>query len=191
MPLTEKRAFKTGELLRRLHAATATFVPAQDEVWSPWFGRILGDSDRIIGHCDVGPWNIVQQNDQKLVLIDWDYAGPVDPLIDLAQACWLNAKLHDDIVAQNEHLPSLHERARHLRALLEGYQLPNEERIGLVETMIQFAVHSTAAEADEAGIMPDVDTAAIDRNVLWGMAWRSRAAVWMLKNRRTLERAVL
>ena len=37
-------------------------------------------------------------------LINWDHAGPVDPLTELAQACRLNAKLHDDVVAVREGL---------------------------------------------------------------------------------------
>mgnify|MGYP000462372643 CR=1 FL=1 len=57
-------------------------------------------------------------------LIDWEYAGPVDPLVELAQACWLNAKLHDDVVAEIEGLPSLAEHAQQLRAILDGYELP-------------------------------------------------------------------
>ena len=40
-----------------------------------------------------------------VALIDWETAGPVDPLVELAQLCWLNAKLHDDIVAGIERLP--------------------------------------------------------------------------------------
>ncbi|MGZ4433218.1 MAG: hypothetical protein ACXVW7_06265 [Trebonia sp.] len=34
-----------------------------------------------------------------VALIDWETAGPVDPLVELAQLAWLNAKLHDDVVA--------------------------------------------------------------------------------------------
>ena len=49
-----------------------------------------------------------------VALIDWEFAGPVDPLVELAQLCWLSAKLHDDIVAELEGLPPLAERARQL-----------------------------------------------------------------------------
>jgi thiamine kinase-like enzyme len=58
-----------------------------------------------MGHCDVAPWNIVARAGMPVALIDWEFAGPVDPLVELAQACWLNAKLHDDIVAEREGLP--------------------------------------------------------------------------------------
>jgi aminoglycoside phosphotransferase (APT) family kinase protein len=46
------------------------------------------------------PWNIVARDGMPVALIDWEFAGPVDPLVELAQAAWLNAKLHDDLVAQ-------------------------------------------------------------------------------------------
>ena len=42
-----------------------------------------------------------------MALIDWETAGPADPMIELAQACWLNAKLFSDDVAEREGLPSL------------------------------------------------------------------------------------
>jgi hypothetical protein len=42
-----------------------------------------------------------------VALIDWEWAGPVDPRIELAEVCWANAGLHDDIVAEREGLPSL------------------------------------------------------------------------------------
>lgn len=48
---------EVGRLLRDLHAAAATFVPAPDACWRPWFGRELPGSRRVIGHCDTGPWN--------------------------------------------------------------------------------------------------------------------------------------
>jgi aminoglycoside phosphotransferase (APT) family kinase protein len=66
----------------------------------PWFGRALGGAERVIGHYDVAPWNIVARGGRAEALIDSDRAGPVDPLVELAQACWLNAKLHDDLVAE-------------------------------------------------------------------------------------------
>jgi hypothetical protein len=28
-------------------------------VWFDWHGRDLGGRERVIGHCDVAPWNVV------------------------------------------------------------------------------------------------------------------------------------
>lgn len=189
-PWTEEGAFAVGSLLQRVHRATASFVPPDEAQWRPWHGRRLGSSPRIIGHCDVGPWNIVVRHDLPVALIDWDYAGPVDPLVELAEACWLNAKLHDDIVAEREGLPPLSERVKHLRAIVDGYGLDAKRRTGLVDLMIEFAVSSTAAEANESNIMPDTDLANVHPDVLWAMAWRARAAAYMQRNRKTLASAL-
>jgi aminoglycoside phosphotransferase (APT) family kinase protein len=119
-------------------------------------------------------------------LIDWEVAGPVDPTYDLAQACWLNAQLHDDDVAERQGLPPLDERARHLRLILDGYELPRSERVGFVDKMIEFAVQDAAAEATEAGVTPETR----DPEALWGVTWRTRSAAWMLRYRSVLEAAL-
>lgn len=176
-----------GVLLRELHEATATFRPPPDAVWFPWHGRDLGSPGKVIGHCDVAPWNIVARQGMPVALIDWETAGPVDPLVELAQLCWLNAKLHDDIVAASEHLPRLADRARQLAAIVDGYGLPVAQRRGFIDRIIEFAICDTAGEADDAAITPDTTAHPI---ALWAMAWRARSAAWMIRNRRVLEAAL-
>jgi hypothetical protein len=176
-----------GGLLRELHKASAAFVPPPDAVWFPWHGRDLGGPGRIVGHCDVAPWNIVAARGLPVAFIDWETAGPVDPLVELAQLCWLNAKLHDDEVAEREGLPPVAERARHLAAILAGYGLPARERSGFFDLMVEFAICDTAAEADDAGVTPELTSHPI---ALWAMAWRARSAAWMIRNRQVLEHAI-
>ena len=108
-------------------------------------------------------------------LIDWEVAGPVDPIYDLAQTCWLNAQLHDDDVAERQGLPPLKDRALHLRLILDGYELPKSQRIGIVDKMIEFAVQDAANEAIEGRVAPDTR----DTSALWGITWRTRSAAWM------------
>ncbi|WP_244563978.1 phosphotransferase [Ensifer aridi] len=57
-PWSDEAMDALGRLMRRLHAATASFRPPADAMWRPWFGRDLGVPD-IIGHCDVlpGTWS--------------------------------------------------------------------------------------------------------------------------------------
>lgn len=190
-PWSAEGAAGVGRLLRELHDATATYVPPPDAQWAPWFGRELGGSKRVIGHCDAAPWNIVARQGRPVALIDWETAGPVDPLVDLALAAWLNAKLHDDRVAAREGLPPLDVRARQLRAIADGYRLPRAARMHLVEQIIEVAIHATAAEADEAGILPDTPATSLDPQVLWGLAWRARGAAWIMRHRRVLEAALI
>jgi hypothetical protein len=176
-----------GGLLRDLHLATSSFRPDARAVWFPWHGRDLGGSVRVIGHCDVAPWNIVARRGLPVALIDWEFAGPVDPLVELAQLCWLNAKLHDDIVAEREGLPPLAERARQLAAIADSYGLTARQRAGLFGTIVDFVVSDTAREADDAGVTPEMTSHPV---ALWAIAWRARSAAWLIRNRATLESAL-
>ncbi len=179
-----------GQLLRDLHTATASFRPPQDAVWWAWFGRSLGGPAHCFGHCDVGPWNIVTRQGLAFALIDWERAGPVDPLVDLVQACWLNCKLYDDIVAEREGLPPLAERAFQLRALLDAYGLAASQRDGFVERILEFVVHATANEADEAAVTPDTTSNQTAPELVWALSWRARSAAWIYRNRAVLQNAL-
>ncbi len=182
-----------GQLLRELQEATASFQPAPEAVWQRWFGRDLGAPTRVISHCDVAPWNVVARNGLPIALIDWEHAGPVDPVVELAQACWLNAKLHSDDVTEREGLPPLAERARQLRAMVDAYGLPAEARRGFVDRIIEFVLCDTAEQADEAEIRPEtteLKTAALGYNPLWALAWRARAGAWIVRHRAVLQNAL-
>jgi len=175
-----------GLLLRELHEATAGYLPPAGAIWRPWFGRRLGGGPTVIGHCDVGPWNLLAHDDAGMALIDWENAGPVDPLVELAQACWLNAQLHDDDIAAANDLPAIRDRARHLRLIVDGYRLPAAERPRLVSLMIELAMQDAAEQARDAGVTPTFT----DPAPLWGITWRTRSAAWMLTHRRTLSQAL-
>lgn len=187
----EDAAGAVGQLLRGLHDAAATFVPPPEARWKPWFGRALPGSRPVIGHCDTGPWNIIARDGQPAALIDFEFAGPVDAMWELAQAAWLNAQLHDDDVAELAGLPDLAARGRQLRLILDGYGLPSGQRRDFVDKMITFAVHSARAEAVEAGVTPETTSGVTGTGYpfAWAITWRSRSASWMLTNRSSLQRA--
>lgn len=181
--------YEIGVLLRNLHCATASFRPPSNAVWRNWFGRQLGQPS-VFGHCDFASWNVVARDGMPYALIDWDYAGPVDPCVELAQVCWLNAKLHDDIVAKLEGLPDVNVRASHLRAIIDGYGIAQKEREGFIENLLEFVVLATANEADEAKLNIDTPIAEIDQQVPWALAWRARSAAWIIKNKSILHKAI-
>jgi len=188
-PFTDAGLVELGRTVRRLHDATATFVAPVDARWFDWHGREWGSPSaaRIISHCDLAPWNVVIRDGLPVGLIDWEFAGPVDELVAMAQVCWLNVKLHDDIVAEAEGLPPLTERARQLRLLVDAYEMPAPQRHALVQTMIEFALSEVAWEADDANVVPGADP---DTDGLWAMAWRARAGRWMMRHRVVLENAL-
>ena len=190
-PWSIEGAAGVGHLLRKLHEATATYEPPPDAVWPPWFGRRLGGPNRIIGHCDVAPWNIAMRDGLPVALIDWETTGPVDPMIELAQTCWLNAKLFDDDVAEREGLPSLEVRARQLRAIVDAYGLTMAEKRRIVDLIIGYAIHDAAQTADEFNVTPDMADPMPDGfPIIWGLTWRVRAAAWVYRNRDALEKAI-
>jgi hypothetical protein len=190
-PSTLDGVASVGALLRQIHTATGSFRAPVDTVWYPWFGRRLGSRPQVIGHCDVTPWNIVARDARAVAIIDWERSDLVDPLVELAQACWLNAKLHDDVVAQREGLPSVDERGRQLRAIIDGYGLPAARRRGFVERIIEFTVHDASDEADLAHVTADTTLEDVNQEVPWALAWRIRAAAWQMRHRRVIERTLL
>jgi hypothetical protein len=176
-----------GRMLRKLHEATTTLRPPENSTWREWFGREMsGNGRRVFGHCDVGPWNIVARDGTPVAFIDWEVAGPVDSLVEFAQACWLNVQLHDDDVAKRQCLPSAEVRARQVREMADSYGLDARERAALVDTMVAYAIHDAANQAAEVPVTPETD----DPAPLWGLAWRTRAAAWMLRNRSLLDRSL-
>ena len=180
-----------GGLLRRAHDASATFTPPPDARWQPLFTRTLPGTRPVIGHGDVGPWNVLAQPDGGYALIDWEFAGPVDAVWELAQAAWLNAQLHDDDVAESHDLPAPAIRARQVRLLLDGYGLPGADRVGFVDKLIEFAVRAARAEAVDQQVTADSPAVtATGFPVLWAITWRTRSAAWTLDHRRLLERAL-
>jgi hypothetical protein len=183
-PWSDEALVEVGLMLRRLHDVTASFNPAFDAAWQPWFLRELGESRRIISHGDVTPWNMVTKDGMPFTLIDWEYAGPVDPLVELARVCWLFPQLHDDDVAEMVGLPPLNVRARQLRLLIDAYGVSPDQRKKLFDLILQVVVCETAEDAIEAQITPDSE------GPLWGLAWRARSAAWILRNRTVLEQAL-
>jgi hypothetical protein len=186
-PWSDDAMVALGRMIRRLHDATASFRPPANAAWRAWFGRDLGESDRIIGHCDAAPWNIVARDRKPVALIDWEVAGPVDRLTDVAMASWANAQLYDDddVVAMNG-LPDAAARMRQVRLFVDAYGLRARERKQLSERIIAFAALSAANETVEQKITPETTHAPR----VWGIAWQTRSVAWIIRNRPLLDRAL-
>jgi hypothetical protein len=187
-PWPEAALFNLGRMLADFHRASTRFTPPPDAQWRPWFGRDLGQGASIIGHCDLGDWNIIAADNQPVAFIAWEQAGPVDPLVELAQLCWLNAHLFDDDLMARLNLPPLSVRARYLRLMVDGYGLAAQDRARLVPIMIDLAIADAANEAAQAGLTPD-STSPV--GALWAMAWRARSAAWIGRHRGVLEGALV
>jgi aminoglycoside phosphotransferase (APT) family kinase protein len=188
---SEEAIWRIGELLRQVHDIGATFDPGPDASWRPWFARSLPGSRPVLGHGDLGPWNILAREGDPVAFIDWDNAGPVDALWEVAQAGWLNAQLHDDDVAALNDLPETTRRIQQLVALLDGYGLERSARPALADMMIEFAIRSAREEAAGANVEPDTSSPTESGfPLLWAVTWRTRAAAWMLDHRTQLRAAL-
>jgi hypothetical protein len=131
------------------------------------------------------------RDEMPVAFIDWDNAGPVDAIWELAHVTWLNAQLHDDDVAALNELGTASFRALQCRLVLDGYELDTRHRVGFVDRMIEFAVRSVRDEAITQGVAPETTSPAPDGfPVLWAIAWRARAAAWMMDHRSVIERAI-
>jgi hypothetical protein len=179
-PWSDDAIWQVGRLLRELHDATASFQPPVDAVWQRWLFHSDGPGS-VVGHCDTGPWHIVARDGRPAALIDWTLAGPIDRRDEIAATAWWNAQLHDD-----DKLPDAAVRGAQVRSFLDGYELRSAERAGLVTHMIEFAIRDCAWEA----IRAQVTAESTDATPLWALAWRARAAAWMLRHRPTLEQAI-
>jgi hypothetical protein len=181
---SDEGIWNVGRLLRELHKATSSFRPVRP-VWQPWW--MHDDSPGcLIGHCDAGPWHTVAQAGRPIGFVNWELAGPVDRLDEVAATALWNAYLRDDDIAQRYDLPDVTVRARQVELFLDGYELPMCERKGMITRMIEFAIRDCAAEAVMAGITPE----STDPAPLWALAWRARAAAWIIRHRAVLERNV-
>jgi Phosphotransferase enzyme family len=185
-PWSDQAIHELGSLIRRLHDATASFQPPADALWRPWFGRAVGTPD-IIGHCDAAPWNVVSRHGRPIALIDWEAAGPVDRLTEIAMAVWNNVQLYDDDVAEMNGLPEARHRVRQVRIFADGYGLPASARHRLGYRIIEFAAESAANEVIEQQITPKTQHAPR----VWGIAWQTRSVAWLIRNHRDLESALV
>ena len=180
-----------GRLLKDLHTLTSQWTPPADANWRPWFLREMVGPRPVIGHGDLGPWNILARDGRPVAFIDWDRAGPLDPVWELAHVTWQNAQLYDDDVAEMNDLPDAAQRAMQARLILDGYGLDFSDRVGFVERMIHLAVWSAREEAVEHNVTPErASPSPGGFPVLWAVTWRSRSAAWMIDRRVMLQRVI-
>ena len=184
---SDEAMHELGRLMRRLHDATASFQPPPDVVWQDSFLRASPtDPDAVYSHGDAARWNVVARNNLPATLIDWELAGPVDRLDELAHTAWLNAQLYDDAVCAQQGQSPPTQRIPQLRHFADGYGLAADDRQELVTRFIDVSILSSAQDAIDAGIAPG----STDHPLVWGVVWRTRSAAWLVRNRALIERAL-
>jgi hypothetical protein len=109
-------------LVRRLHDASARFVPPPDATWSTEMADPEGGP--VICHNDVCLENLVYRNQVAVGLLDFDFAAPGRRLYDLAQFARMNVPMDsdDDAVLLGRAPPF--DPFRRLRIVADAYGLP-------------------------------------------------------------------
>jgi len=115
---------RVGRLIREFHAAAKSFVPPEG---AQWLVAIKPDSESMICHHDLAPWNLVRDG-ERWVFIDWDGSGPGSVLWDVAYAA-------------QSFVPLIHggepaKDALRLRCFVDGYGLNRSQRERLPELMV-------------------------------------------------------
>ena len=116
---------RAGNLIRKLHDASSSFVPP---VSAHWENPSIPDGYDILCHNDLAPWNLVCGVD-RWAFIDWDNAAPATRLWDLAWAAISFPPVEPDC--------DLSMAARAIHALGDGYGVEPSEYSKLIELMVR------------------------------------------------------
>jgi aminoglycoside phosphotransferase (APT) family kinase protein len=130
---SEEALLDAVDWLREYHAAVAGYVPPAD---AHWRFRERWRPGLIIAHNDAGPHNAAWQGGSISGFFDWDFAGPAEPVWDLAYLAFAWVPLYDsELDAQ---------RPRRLRRLMDryGHRGPVDEFQRLVAKRVRYTAES-------------------------------------------------
>ena len=106
-------------LVAEFHDAIVDFDPPADTQWADGSSELR--PGQIVCHRDLGPHNIVWREDGAVAIIDWDFAGPGDPLDDVAFLAFTTVPMRDDAYCAACGFEDVPDRARRLRLICETY----------------------------------------------------------------------
>ena len=132
---------QVGRWLRRLHDATATFVPPPDERW--FIGGTVGPG-LVVGHQDAAPYNAVMDGDRLAGFCDWDMAAPSAPEFDLALSALWWVPLCPPSAVEQLGFHDFAGRSRRLHLLLDAYGYDGDRR-AFGRVVVQRAQRQSAA----------------------------------------------
>ena len=148
--LTEAALVSVADLLRRYHAAVASFDPAGHTWPRPIPARFRTG---LVSHNDVHPANLVFRDGRAVALIDFDLAGPGSAIWDFAAAARYWAPLTGDQDIADSRQGRALER---FRTFLHASRLPWADRRQVAEAVVSnhdwtYAVVTEAAAAGHEG----------------------------------------
>jgi aminoglycoside phosphotransferase (APT) family kinase protein len=151
---SEAALIAAGGLVRQLHDAARGYRPADTGYR---FHPCPPRPGEIVSHGDLGPWNTVYRDGVPVAFIDWDSAGPVDPMVDLAAAAWAFVPLAPPGQLREAGFDPVPDLAARLRLFVDAYGpanrraiLPALQRCRLASAERVKYAPVTAAEAADA-----------------------------------------
>jgi aminoglycoside phosphotransferase (APT) family kinase protein len=134
MVVPEEGLCSLARFLREYHEATKGFVLPAGLRWA--FDDVSPSAGQVICHGDVGPWNVVWRDGRPVGLVDFDFAGPGDPLLDVAYTLEYVAPFCDDKEAVRWRAYARPpDRRRRIAVFAEAYGLPSTS--GVVDAVIE------------------------------------------------------
>jgi hypothetical protein len=137
----DRRLVAMARLLREYHEAVAGYRPV-DARWAVTVATNAGVGPaappvpgELICHGDFGPWNLVWRGTEPVGIIDWDYALPHRPLLDVAYALEYVAPFRDDAECMRSlRYPAPPDRRARLERFATAYGLT--DLTGLADAVI-------------------------------------------------------
>lgn len=117
---------QVGQWMRRIHDATAAFVPPKDE---QWFTGTTMRPGWIVGHQDAAPYNAVMDGDRLAGFFDWDMASPSPREDDLAFSALVWVPLTAPDAGEQSVASDARDRSRRLHLLLDAYRYDGDRRV--------------------------------------------------------------
>lgn len=168
-----------GRWIRDFQAAQMGFVVDPAKPWRRASGDALGRG-QVIAHHDVSPYNTVRRRDGPLVVLDWDFARPGDPVEDLAWAAWRWAPLmagtwwHAEYgVGQGQDVRA--HQQRNISAILDGYG-PSQTQRDVLPSAIYDQMASHAADVEDMALTDPAFASLVERD--FARVARSDARWW-------------
>lgn len=137
---TPEACWAIGRWIRLFQFAQAGFVADAAKPWRRAPGAVLRPG-QVVVHHDVSPYNTVRRPDGSLVVLDWDFARPGDPIEDLAWAAWrwvplmAGSRWRGEFGIGEEALHT--HQQRNLAALLDGYEPSVRQRRMLKDAILE------------------------------------------------------
>lgn len=183
---TSESCWFVGRWIRDLQSAQAGLVVDPAKPWRRAEGAALRPG-QVIVHHDISPYNTVRRQDGSIVVLDWDFARPGDPIEDLAWAAWRWVPLmagrcwHAEygIGAEEDVLPR---QERNLAALIDGYG-PSKRQGGLLAEAITKQMLSHASDLEDMAQSDPAFARLVDLD--YARAARNDADWWVSSTLRT------